>query len=327
MPDQSLLSYIKQNLGDGFSEMEIRQALLDAGWGAVDVEEAFLGAAPVSRPQATGMDILEKELSLDTSSGLGFLHRHGRGLILVLILVIILPVLGFGGFWAYQRYVGSAPPAKEEVNSATLASAQFETETANRDRQMIEHIETLQTALSAFYHTKRLYPQTIAELVTEKLLPDLPSDPKTGEDYLYIAFGEPPLDYSLTFVLETDFGTLKKGLNEASPQNLLRAAAVKTEDQTVKGMITKTPSAELVITDLSETSFAPGDEVSLVINSATVLNETFLLVNDLQLNDEHEPFRFTFTAPREPGEYQVRVFGFAKNGSILYQTTRLVVKP
>lgn len=307
--------------------MEIRQALLGAGWGAMDVEEAFLGAGTSSRPRSQGMDILEKELALEEPANPGFWHRHGRTLILVLILVIILPVLGFGGFWTYQRYVSLQPSAKEEVNSATLTSPQFAAETAIRDRQRVENIETLQTALSAFYHTKRFYPQTITELAAEKLLPDLPPDPKTGDSYLYIAFGEPPRDYSLTFVLETDFGTLQKGLNEVSPQNLLRAAEVKTEDQTVKGVITKTPSAELVITDLSETSFAPGDEVSVVIDSAMALDETFLLVNGLQLNDEHEPFRFTFTAPREPGEYQVRVFGFAKNGSILYQTTELIVKP
>ena len=264
--------------------MEIRQALLGAGWGAMDVEEAFHAAGPGMLPRAS-MDILEKELSYDTPVKTGFLHRRGKQLFTILILVIILPVLGFGGFWAYERFFGGAGDQTNDTEADATSVIMAEANAAaTRDQQRVENIEALQTGLASFYNAKQYYPQTLEQLVVDKFLTDIPTDPSTAESYLYIPLGEPWLDYSLTFILETDFGTLSKGLNEVSPQNLIRAAAIKTEDQSVKGIITKTASSELVITDLSGISFSPGDEANVMIDSAANLNEAFLLVGHLKLH-------------------------------------------
>lgn len=324
MADQNLLAYIKQNLKDGFSENEIRKALLGAGWTASDVDESFRDAK--SQPQKPGqtMDILEKELTADQPKKSGLFSNLGKKLTTIAAVVIALPVLGFGGFWIYQRF--TSPTLKEVVNSATITSEQWDSEAAIRDRQRLENVETLQTALTAFYSLKTFYPQTLEELKNEKLLDLVPRDPSSGEPYLYISLGEPPVDYSLSFVLETDFGTLSSGLHNVSPAKLIRAADMKTRDQIIKGIIVKSASPDLTITDLADSNFSPEDEVAVTVTAAASLDEAVLLMDYLRLSDDLEPFTFTFTAPRDPGEYDVRVFGFAKNGSIFYQTTKLVVK-
>ncbi|OGE84472.1 MAG: hypothetical protein A2846_01030 [Candidatus Doudnabacteria bacterium RIFCSPHIGHO2_01_FULL_49_9] len=327
MADQGLLSYIKQNLKDGFSENEIRQAVLGAGWGARDVEEAFSAASVKPQPArpAQSMDILEKELSADQPAQKpGPLGRGAKVFGSILPVLILLPVLGIAGFWSYQRFFTGA---EEQVNSAMITAEQTALEAATRDRFRLEHIESLQTALSNFYSTKQSYPVALEELAGANLLQTMPTDPATGENYLYAPLGEPPLDYSLTYIMETDYGTESKGLYTVNPGVLIHAADIKTKDQIVKGIIVKSLSPDLSVTDLSAQEFAAGDEVVLSVSFPSGLAQVFLVLGDMKLSDKREPFSFSFTAPQAPGEYKVRIYGFVINGSILYQTTNLVVRP
>ncbi len=323
MIEPSLLSYIKQNLKDGFSELEIRQILLGAGWGAMDVEEAF--SVATIRPKPQSMDILEKELAPQAQSKPGFLGRMRQMVIPSLIVIMAIPIVGITAYWSYSWFSGSGENGT--VNSATISSAELEQDATIHDQRRLEDIETIQAALSAFFTANHVYPQTLDELLNGKNLLSIPIDPQTKDNYLYMALGDPALDYSLTFSLETDFGILKRGLQNVNPQNLIKAAEIKTANQLVKGLIVNSPSPELNITDLSQTAVVPGSEITVELSAPTELAQAILISEPLRLTDERSPFRFTFSAPVATGQYEVRVFGFAKNGSILYQTTTFTVKP
>ena len=336
MVDQSLVSYIKQNIRDGFPQGEILTALAHAGWERADIDEALVqaglapqtNAAPVSLPPELAGD----DLAYNEAEHTSFLSRHGRLLILLVAVIIILPILAYGGFWAYQRFTATEAPAETPPVTAPApppppAVPKIDPQAVIRDEQRLKDIEALQTALASYFTAKRSYPKLLDQLATEKILTTVPLDPKSGVQYLYSPFGETTLDYSLSFILETDIGTMKKGLGEVSPANPLKSAEVKTQDEIVKGIIKQEPSENLRITDLSQAPFYPGEEVSLSIESTTDLSQVFILVNHLKLVDEHFPFAIRFSAPKIPGEYPVQVFGFDKDGQTLSQTTKLIVKP
>jgi len=336
MVDQSLVSYIKQNIRDGFPQAEIQTALVSAGWERTDIDEAFAQAglepqskaAPVTLPSEFGDS---HDLAYNPVEPSSFLARHGRLLIVIVVVIILLPVLAYGGYWAYQNYIVQDEPVLEKTVTtpppAPPAAPQIDQQAVIRDEQRLKDIEALQTALTSYFTAKKEYPKLLDQLITEKILPAVPTDPKSGVQYLYSPFGDPSLDYSLSFILETDMGTLKKGLNEVSPAAPLKSAEVKSQDEIVKGLTTQSPSSKLRITDLSLAPFYPGEEVSLGIESTADLEQVFVIVNHLKLVDEHFPFAIRFSAPRTPGEYPVQVFGFDRDGTTLSQITKLIIKP
>lgn len=336
MVDQSLVTYVKQNLRDGFAEGEIQTALVGAGWNAQDITQAFVEAGARPPKPAAAVDLPEELVSGDLNYSPGeqgsFLSRHGRLLIIIVVLIILLPILAYGGFWAYQRFTAPSPAGQTPTTPppvqppAPPAAPKIDPQAAARDQQRLKDIGGLQISLESHLTAKQAYPKLLDQLVAEKILTAVPLDPKSGVQYLYSPLGEPTLDYSLSFILETDIGTLQKGLNEVSPGKPLKPATVQMQDDMIRGLTTQNPSSGLSVTDLTLTSFYPGEEVSVVINSTTSLEQVFLLVNHLKLVDEHLPFNIHFTAPKVPGEYPVQIFGFDSEGGALSQTTKLIVK-
>lgn len=329
MIDQSLVSYIKQNLREGFSQSEIQTALVGAGWTPQDITQAFVESGAV--PAATAA--LPVDLTYQPDQPQSFLAKHGKLLIILLVVIILLPILAYGVFWAYERYI--AAEAQPQTNTATPPPAPppppqapaVDPQAAAHDRERLQDIKNLQSALDSYLGVKKVYPKLLDELVKENVISTIPLDPKSNVQYLYSPLGEPTLDYSLSFILETDAGALKKGLHEVSPSNRLEPAAVQSQDEAVRGITTMPNSLELQITNLSLTPFYPGEEVSVAVSSRVPLEQVILLVNHLKLTDSHFPFNIRFTAPKTPGEYPVQIFGFTSDSQTLTQTTKLIVKP
>src|SRR3989344_8894060 len=106
MVDQSLVSYIKQNIRDGFPQNEIQTALVSAGWETADINEAFIQAglmpqskaAPVNLPP----ELAGEGLTYSPTEHTSFLARHGRLLIVIVVMIILLPVLAYGGGVAFR---------------------------------------------------------------------------------------------------------------------------------------------------------------------------------------------------------------------------------
>lgn len=187
-----LVSYIKQNLKDGFRRREIRNALFNAGWNKNDVEMAFQS---VNGPR--------------------------RRLFGLLAVLIITPLVGFGSAWLYSKYETGAPlPERPSAETETVAGLTQESqkERQDRDQKRISDIVLLQTALDQYFTAHQRYPGNLSELVTAGLLPDLPKDPKTAEPYLYNPLGDPPLYYSISFILEEEAGSFRAGFNNVGSE-------------------------------------------------------------------------------------------------------------
>lgn len=349
MVDQALKDYIQQNLTSGFAETEIRKVLRDASWSELDVEEAFLEINPpaqapvrvpvnpvsnpvtheenpvISEAQAAPVEPLPQQES--------FFTANKKLLISILVFIIVFPVLAYAGIIGYEKFFKGAetsqpesarpltstpppPPAPENLQAAAK----------KRDAQRLEDIEAIQTALSSFYAEKQAFPKTLGELVLSGLLFKIPTDPKTNQNYLYTALGDPVLHYSLSFILETDYGTLKSGLQVGSSESQIPIDEIKQQEAAVQGAVIST-SPNLVITDLSRTPFYPQEEVTLEVTAHDANLESMVLAMDhLNLVDQKQPWMFRFSAPKNPGEYEVKVLAFDRQGKTLSQTTKLIVK-
>ena len=346
MIDQSLKDYIQQNLSSGFAETEIRKVLRDAGWSELDVEEAFLeinppanppAAAPVeprvqSRPQPVALrtaapaepavEVLPKQES--------FFSANKKLFIGLLIFIVVFPVLAYGGIIGYEKFFKSqgtqtvTPPSPPPAPPAAAPDPLLDAKT--RDSQRLEDIKNIQDGLSAFFTEKQTFPQTLGELVLAGKLTQVPTDPKTKQNYLYTPLGEPVLHYSLSFILETDHGTMKSGLQVGSSETKVETEAIQQQEDAVQGAFT-IGSANLIITNLSASTFYPQEEVTLEIRATdTELTSAILTMEHLNLIDQRQPWAFRFSAPKNPGEYTVKIVAFDKNGKTLSQTTKLIVR-
>lgn len=330
MTDQTLISYIKENLAAGFPENEIRNALRRVGWREEEIEEGFSSARQVRTvpppPQVPQTEYQTAETAL------GFFASHKKALLATLIVVVAAPILAFAGVMTYQKFIKTKTPPVETEQTATTTqnTAPVSAEKPNpeeqartqRDRHRLEDIAQIQSALTEYFTANSSYPKNLADLSLQAI----PADPKTGTSYLYNALGEPALNYSLAFVLEGDIGTLKAGLQAVSSENKIEAAEATRQDQLVKGEITpEKVSSEIEITDLSKLPFYPGEEVTLEVKTALELQTIFLIMDNLSLIDKKNPFTFSFSAPAKPGEYPVKIFGFTAGGENYYQLTKLIV--
>lgn len=191
MSQVELINYIRQNAKDGFSKKEIRNALFAAGWNSEEVDLAFLS-----------------------------IKDSKRQLLRTIALIIITPLIGFGSAWLYQT---SRPDATSDAgpNVGEVSGVSTETieEKQTRDQQRISDIAALQTALEKYFSSHQLYPKNLSVLIAENLITSVPLDPKNKEPYLYSALGEPPLYYSLSFLLETKLDSLQKGFNSVNSEN------------------------------------------------------------------------------------------------------------
>ena len=64
---------------------------------------------------------------------------------------------------------------------AILASARV----SGRDSKRLGDIKQLQTSLQFYFDKYNAYPSALSDLVTEKMIPVLPKDPKTNTEYFY----------------------------------------------------------------------------------------------------------------------------------------------
>lgn len=330
MTDQSLTEYIKQNLSVGFDETEIKQALLAAGWLASDIETGFL-EAKASQKQP----YLDERAVATTSAPSGFFKKHKTVLIISLVVIVTAPLLTYGGFLAYQKFFKpktQSPPAEKSASpSQNTERTRPSAEALARDKQRITDIDRLQTALETYFAARQLYPPTLSGLLEISAVNGIPADPKTKNPYLYRALGDPALHYSLSFVLETDYGSLPAGLQQVSSESHLPAGLLQKQQSLVEGLREESEmSQNLIITDLGQTPFYPQEEVAVEVQTRTpdiTLQNVFLVTEGLDLLDRKPPFRFTFTAPKAPGSYAVYVLAVDQNSQSYTQKTLFTVEP
>lgn len=306
MTDPTLVNYLKQNLASGFTPEQIQLTLRQAGWNDQDIREAFVEALP---QRTTG----------------GLLAKHKRKLLVILIALVALPFLVFAGTWAYQKL--AAKPAAPSNNqpqppgqTATATGADQATQQMaahDRDLKRLGDIQNIQIALGAYFQKHQSYPKTLEDLAADGELATVPDDPKLPGNYVYSPFGEPPQQYSLAFLLETDVGSLQSGLLVVTSEKPLPSDLIQSQDQLVKGITKTNENQQLNITDLSQTAFYPGEEIILEITPPKdiAMQTARLIMQNLSLIKQTPPFRFQFTAPAAPGEYQIKVYGFDVSGS------------
>lgn len=320
MAEAGLVSYIKQTISQGFAESEIRQALREAGWHEAEIEEGFLeikspqsvpAAHPVIPPISVAPLQTASQGEPQTAAPQNFFAKNSRLLIIILAILVALPILGFAGYWAYQK-LGK----QGETRGALTTSNE---KPAERDRKRLDDIAGLQDSLQTYFDRNNYYPGSLSALG------EVPTDPKSGERYLYSALGGPALHYTLGFVLEEGIGTLKAGFQNVTSEYALPTDNLKKEQVLIDGG--ETPqSAELEITDLSITPFYAGESVNLEIKTDLDLESVMLVMDNLELIDKRFPYSFNFSAPKTSGTYTVKVFGFHKTGKSYYQTTNLIVQ-
>ena len=329
MADQSLVNYIKQNLANSFSEGEIKQALRLAGWQEKDIVDAFAIAKNQLAPHT-----ITGQFSKDKN----FVAQNSKKIITALVVLVFFPILGIGGFFLYQNFGPSGnrvstpvPPGEisgERTSNIELDSVSAE-ELQKRDVHRLTDVSDIQKALESYFERYQTYPQKLSDLVGERLLGQIPKDPKNDDPYLYTTFGQPALYYSLTWILESDVGTLAKGLHTASSETMVPVQDFLTQRSVVLGEVEKVPEG-LTITDLSVIPFYPHEEVTLEVTnlSGSNLTSAILIVENSYINlmDPKAPFRFRFSAPRDSGQYTVNVYAFDEQGASYFQKSTLIVK-
>lgn len=104
--------------------------------------------------------------------------------------------------------------AKEDVPEAT-----------DRDKERVEEIESLRTALKKFNDDRKGYPESLDELVS-KYMKDVPKNPTPGgQEYSYTPIGSADKQgvfgyYDLGYTLEVGVNDLSAGLHIANPDGL-----------------------------------------------------------------------------------------------------------
>lgn len=332
MVDETLLEYIKETAGAGFAEEKIKAQLRAAGWDDAEIAEGFAAVKggpaitpvqePINRHATTGGEKIEVD---------SWFSRHKGTLITILLVIILLPLIAYGGYWGYQKYFKAEEQGQTKTPSQSppMQSTGGENQgiMKSRDEQRLKDIASLQTAFTNYYTAKQVYPKALSDLVTENLLSTVPTDPDPKSSYVYSALGEPALHYSLAFLLETRMGTLAKGLQVVTDSSRLPADNIQNQENTVKGAAAAIATEKLLVTDLSQAPFFPGEEVraDIVSPPGKDIVSVFLVVGDLELVDQAPPYGFTFSAPQGPGAYPVQIFAFDRAGQGYLQKTSLTV--
>ena len=86
--DQNLLNYIRENLGKGVPQEQIRQTLLTSGWQSTDVDAAFMQLNPQQQPQAPQIQFKEQKSFLNPK-------------ILIAVVLIIMLLLASAGSYLF----------------------------------------------------------------------------------------------------------------------------------------------------------------------------------------------------------------------------------
>src|SRR3989344_2015067 len=236
MADQSLVNYIKQNLANSFSEGEIKQALRLAGWQEKDIVDAFAIAKNQLAPHT-----ITGQFSKDKN----FVAQNSKKIITALVVLVFFPILGIGGFFFYQNFGPNGsrvntPPTGEvagERTSNVEPSPVAAEELQKRDVRRLTDVSDTQKALESYFERYQTYPQKLSDLVNEGLLGQIPKDPKNDDPYPYTTFVQLALYYSLTWILESDVGTLAKGLHTASSETMVPVQDFLTQRSVVLGEV------------------------------------------------------------------------------------------
>lgn len=325
MSDQALIDYVQKNLAAGFSEGEIRATLQKAGWPEADIAAAFAPRETKS-PEAP-LALPEEEEQV------GFFGKYRRLLAIIIILLVAGPLVSYGGLFVYKKFFKAAPsappapPPATELPETGTGSKEQPNAASKRDQQRLADIQTIQNALDNYFATNQFYPKALAELAQATYLENVPVDPRSARPYLYAALGEPVLNYSISFLLETDIGTLQAGLQVVTPATRLPAENIQAQEELIKGERTEILPA-LKITDLSVQPFYPQEEITLNITApaGAELSSAALAAGSLRLTDRRAPWGFTFSAPRTPGQYDIQVFAFDAEGHGYFAETTLTVE-
>lgn len=328
MVTKELQDYVNKTIADGFSEEEISNALQKSGWQAEDIKQAI-----ANTKQDTSQTAPTQEPNTP-----GFFSRNKKLLIISAIVIILIPALTYVGFLVYQNYSEKQQQAEErriaqeqlaelEKMEAEQQAMEAEKQQAqNRDRQRINDIAEIQAKLTEYLTANESYPLSLSALVEAELLEAVPTDPESGQAYLYTPLGSPALHYSLAFVLESKISTLGEGLHVVSSEQSIDADAILNQESTIQGAKTDYQGL-LNITNLAENAFSPGNEVAVNVenNENINLQHAVLVMDGLRLTDSTAPFGFKFTAPTESGDFTVEVFGFDGAGKTYYGKTVLKV--
>ncbi len=332
MADAPLLNYIKQNLENGFAASEIKQALKQAGWSTLDIEEGFRqtrGQNPLSAKLLDNQNLLPQPPP-------GFLATHKTQVFTVLVILIALPILGFSGFWIYQKYGPASLPQTSTSGRLTQVQGTQEIATPGefkdaqtRDETRLKDIGGLQQTLELYFQKHQLYPKKISELASEGLIAEVPRDPKSNEPYLYRALGDPALYYFLAFVLETKVGNLKPGLRVVYSQEEIPPELFQRYQTFISSSDPKLATEGLKISKLNQKPFLPQEPVTLEVEGIEPVkldSANLIIPGYLEQVDQNIPLVFKFLAPKNPGQYTVYVFGFDSSNQGYFQKTSLVVE-
>lgn len=342
MLEPSLLHYIRNTLAQGFAAEQIRQELLRAGWQESDINSAFASARKqdqnVSIENGKPIEVAQKTTAEPSPQyEKSFFSTHRKLLIVVLIVLVTLPIIAYGGFLLYQKIAvktTSEPATDRQTNPAGRPNDGIDM-AKPRDLQRIKDIAAIQAALDDFFKINNYYPKALTDLKEYEKGP--PADPETKHSYLYAALGEPAIHYSLTFILEERLGTLKAGLQIVSSEQRLPAELLQNQESVIQGETSRTINDGIIITDLGQTPFYPGEEARMQVTGASgeALKSVFLVMSPygessektgfLELVDTALPFEFSFSSPKIPGVYTIQIFAFDEAGQGYLQKTALRV--
>jgi len=124
MANQELVKYIKETLNEGFTEEKVRSALVDAGWGNNDIEEAFSfidsgqTLEQISSEPAGDFQPINKKSN--------FVARRKTSIFIVAVLVCVFTAFSAYAGYYYYKTVPIRTIKKMQENLAEVKSAKFD---------------------------------------------------------------------------------------------------------------------------------------------------------------------------------------------------------
>lgn len=95
MPEEDLISFIKQRLTEGFDEKEIREVLLETGHLPEEIERAFKALSEKEIPKEPEMPkLMEEALSYQPKEKIPFWKRLSKKFLLPLIILVVFLFIG-----------------------------------------------------------------------------------------------------------------------------------------------------------------------------------------------------------------------------------------
>ncbi|MFW0862141.1 MAG: hypothetical protein ACKKL6_00990 [Candidatus Komeilibacteria bacterium] len=165
-------------------------------------------------------------------------------LMFIIIAIVIIAIVGVG-FWFYSTMTvvpednllidqnfntdNLIPPIVDEEEEEVVSTP------TDRDRQRLDDVASIRSALALYYQEMKAYPDIIDDLL-ENYLDTIPINPNPGgNSYIYVP-QDSNQSYKLTFTLEEGGKvgalTLKEGEYQANPTMIEPLVEVDNEQQT-----------------------------------------------------------------------------------------------